>query len=72
MKTGYRFIRRAPFENDWSDVEEPDNDPIVTAMNAVDTNYLQYSVTNTDIRKRGQMRYFREHVWVEDNDAVTA
>lgn len=62
----YHFVRRGPFENQWSDVEEPDKDPIVAAMNAVDTNYLQYSVTNVEQRKRGQMRYFRERVFVEE------
>lgn len=59
------FVRRLPSDKEWSTVDNPDDDPIVAAMNAVGTNYLQYTVggTNHDVGKRGQVRYFREKVY---------
>lgn len=57
------FLRREPFGSEWVPVEDPDNDPIVTAMKAVDTNYMQYALTDVPIGKRGQVRYFRERIY---------
>lgn len=57
------FMRREPFGKDWEPVVDPDTDPIVIAMKAVDTNYLQYTLTNAPMGKRGQVRYFRERVY---------
>lgn len=69
MAVTHRFLRRAPFDKDWSDVDDVDNDPICQAMNAVNTNYLQYTVPveQAEPRKRGQMRYFRESVYVNED-----
>lgn len=63
----HNFMKREPGGTEWEPVEDM-TDPVVVCMTALDTNYLQYTVSDAQrgAGKRGQVRWFRERVYADE------